>query len=102
MICVGKLTDHIHRSAPLPWLFHLASFVSFSLSLFAIHCLKERESVVLLLRSRWGWMINLREILLDVVSVLAIVPIEYFNDRNGTGTNSHGSKLKSLNEENRV
>ncbi|CAF1172378.1 unnamed protein product [Rotaria sordida] len=32
----------------------------------------------------------------------AIVPIEYFSDRNGTGGNTNESKIKSLNEENRV
>jgi hypothetical protein len=32
----------------------------------------------------------------------AIVPIEYFSDRNGSGGNTNGSKIKSFNEENRV
>jgi hypothetical protein len=34
--------------------------------------------------------------------VLAIVPIEYFSERNGAGGTSNGSKIKSINEENRV
>ncbi|CAF1250810.1 unnamed protein product [Adineta steineri] len=32
----------------------------------------------------------------------AIVPIEYFSDRHGTGNSTDTSKIKSLNEENRV
>jgi len=44
---------------------------------------------------------NIR-IINDFVFLLAIVPIEYFSDRNGSGGNTNGSKIKSLNEENRV
>jgi hypothetical protein len=33
---------------------------------------------------------------------LAIVPIEYFSERNGSGGNIQGTKIKSFNEENRV
>ncbi|CAF0726961.1 unnamed protein product [Adineta steineri] len=32
----------------------------------------------------------------------AIVPIEYFSDRNGSSGNINGTKIKSMNEENRV
>jgi hypothetical protein len=35
-------------------------------------------------------------------SISAIVPIEYFSDRNGSTGNVNGSKIKSINEENRV
>ena len=36
------------------------------------------------------------------ICFLAIVPIEYFSERNGAGSHTNGSKIKSLNEENRV
>jgi hypothetical protein len=34
--------------------------------------------------------------------ILAIVPIEYFSERNVLNGNTNGTKIKSINEENRV
>lgn len=36
------------------------------------------------------------------LSVLAIVPIEYFSERHGSSGHVNGTKIKSMNEENRV
>jgi hypothetical protein len=40
--------------------------------------------------------------ILILIFFLAIVPIEYFSERNGSGGNVNGTKIKSINEENRV
>ncbi len=50
-----------------------------------------------------GWLLSINISIIYYFSILAIVPIEYFSERNGAGGGSSNvSKIKSLNEENRV
>jgi hypothetical protein len=109
MICVGKIKTRFTKPSELSvalnctkktttkMIFSLAYFCLFAFDLFW-----KNLWFYLLLFTIGMMLIHICICLMNTLSLLAIVPIEYFSDRNGSGGNTNGSKIKSFNEENRV
>lgn len=101
MICAGKMKQYATKP-PFALVLNQSNdlVLLHSLSLkttFCAWCLFTRTDIEIRHRAS-----PRKTILICLLSVLAIVPIEYFNERNGSSGNINGSKTKSISEENRV
>ena len=106
MICVGKIQKITkkkqHRTQSFALELNINGRSSTLHSLFLDTHTHILCASAYFIRKRQSQGLNLVHTDGFVFLVLAIVPIEYFNERNGLNGNTNGTKIKSINEENRV